>query len=390
MALTRRVAAAPRQQVATTIPQQNPSPEDALVAEGAPGVVAPLLDHVPTQRGSLPELEPALAPHRETRRGRTPVLVVALVVTAALVAGMGVVDHQRTVRVAERSAADVRVAAALAAQPDGAVRDAVQLAGQGAWTAAVASAHTAATAAAAAGSQQLAADVHADPTLLAGLKAAVDLAASTGANPTASLSALSAAAAGVAAPAQAAQAAEAAWQVADQARIAAAQQAAAAQAAADAAKAASQTRTVRRTTTSSASNTGTAPSPTGGTRQAIPAGGLVCPGAPVGAAASESSTSAIGAGINAYRQSKGLPALAVLRSSTLVAHAEDMAASGGIWHTGYENIVGCTSGSVQSLIDAWARSAPHNAQMLRTDVSRMYVGGATGGGWLYGAAKFSA
>ena len=98
----------------------------------------------------------------------------------------------------------------------------------------------------------------------------------------------------------------------------------------------------------------------------------------------------MGAAINAYRQANGLPALAVLRSGSLVAHAEDMAASGGIWHTGYENIVGCTSGGLQSLIDAWSRSAPHNAQMLRTDVSRMYVGGATGGGWLYGAVKFSA
>ena len=121
----------------------------------------------------------------------------------------------------------------------------------------------------------------------------------------------------------------------------------------------------------------------------IPAGGLVCPGAPVGGAASESSVSAIGAAINAYRQSQGLPALSVVRSGTLVGHAEDMAASGGIWHSGQDNIVGCTSGSVQSLINAWSRSAPHNAQMLRTDVTTMKVGGASAGGWLYGAVKFS-
>ena len=67
-----------------------------------------------------------------------------------------------------------------------------------------------------------------------------------------------------------------------------------------------------------------------------------------------------------------------------------MAASGGIWHSGSDNIVGCTSGSVQSLVTAWEHSAPHNAQMLRTGVTTMKVGGASAGGYLYGAVKFGA
>ena len=203
------------------------------------------------------------------------------------------------------------------------------------------------------------------------------------------------AAAAVAGPAKAVQDAEAAWQVAEQARIAAEQKAAAdaaaAKAAADAAAKATP-KAPKKSSTKSATSSGTstsAGSASGGTQRAIPAGGLVCPGAPVGGAASESSVSAIGAAINAYRQSQGLPALSVVRSGTLVGHAEDMAASGGIWHSGQDNIVGCTSGSVQSLINAWSRSAPHNAQMLRTDVTTMKVGGASAGGWLYGAVKFS-
>ena len=393
MALTRRVA--------TALPQQKPSPEGGPVAVGTvEAVPAPLLDRVPTQRGVLPGAIPEVpAPQQQPdrRRGRTATVVVSLAVTAALVAGTVVVAHERSGRVAERNAADVRVSAALAAQLSGGpvVEDAVQLGGTDAWTSALVSAHQAAQAAADSGAAQLAADVHADPTLLAGLTAAVDRAASTAADPTASLTALTSAAAGVAAPAKAAQDAEAAWQVAEQARIAAEQKAAAdaaaAKAAADAAaKAAAKPKTIRKTTTSSGSQTSTGASSAGGAVQAIPAGGLVCPGAPVGAGASESSADAIGAAINAYRQANGLPALSVVRSGTLVAHAEDMAASGGIWHSGQDNIVGCTSGSVQSLISAWSRSAPHNAQMLRTDVSTMKVGGATGGGWLYGAVKFSA
>lgn len=398
MALARRVA--------TSLPQQKVSPEAAPAEQAQPVTVGrltrrQLMDHVPTQRGTIPEPPapaPAPAPQQpERRRSRTALVAVSLTVTAALVGGSAVVVHQRSVRVAERSAADVRVAAALDAQLAGTgTVDAVQRSGEGAWTAALTSAHQAAQAAADSGTAQLAAAPHAAPALLAGLRSAVDLASGTAADPTASLTALTVAAAGVAGPAKAAQDAEAAWQVAEQARIAAEQKAAAdaaaAKAAADAAaKAAATPKSAKKTTTKPSGSSGTqgSSSPSGGAQQAIPAGGLVCPGAPVGAAAGESSVQAIGAAINAYRQSNGLPALAIVRSGTLVAHAEDMAASGGIWHSGQDNIVGCTSGSVQSLLNAWSHSAAHNAQMLRTDVSTMKVGGATAGGWLYGAVKFS-
>ncbi len=42
--------------------------------------------------------------------------------------------------------------------------------------------------------------------------------------------------------------------------------------------------------------------------QAIPTGGLVCPGAPVGAGVGESSYSAIGAAINAWRAGPAMKA----------------------------------------------------------------------------------
>jgi hypothetical protein len=395
MALTRRVAA-------TSVPHQKGS------LEGEPSVVeltgtgtTPLLDHVPTQRGAFPEvLEPPAplpaAPVQERRKGRTAVLVVALTVTGALVAGSAAVAHERSVQTADRHAADLRLAGDRAAvESDFSARYAAQAAAAAAWSTALSSARAAALTAAADGTQQLAAAPHADPALLAALQAAIDLATTTAADESASVAAVSDAAAGVAAPAKAATDAEAAWQVADQARIAAEQQAAAqaaaSAAAAQAAEAAAAARPVVRTpvATKPVTSSSTAPAPTGGRVQPIPTGGLVCPGAPVGAATAESSYSAIGAAINAWRAGQGLPALAIARSGSLVGHAEDMAASGGIWHSGFDNIVGCTSGSVTSLINAWANSAPHRAQMVRTDVSTMLIGGATSGGWLYGAVKFS-
>ena len=93
MALTRRVAA-------TSVPHQKSSTDgEALAAEPhGPGVAtAPLLDHVPTQRGAFPEApEPQLQPvgteeAPQRRTGRTGILVVALTVSGALVAGSVVV-----------------------------------------------------------------------------------------------------------------------------------------------------------------------------------------------------------------------------------------------------------------------------------------------------------
>jgi uncharacterized protein YkwD len=382
MSLDRRVADfVPRQHGAVEVPARD----------------SDRLDRIPTQRGLLPEPGP-VAPAPGRRRGRTVLVVVSLAVTAALVATAGVVANQRSVRVEQRQAEAARVAASLTAYHGGArVLDAAQAAGQGPWIDAVATARDAARSAAAAGTSQLAAAPHAGAPLLAALHAAVDQATATADDPTAGLDALTAAAAGVTAPAKAAQDAEAAWPAAEAARIAAeqqaaaqaaAQQAAAQQAAAQQAAARAAAQPVHRATTTRTTTTSTQAPAGGGTVQSIPAGGLVCPGAPVGAAASESSVAAIGAAINAFRQANGLPALAVVRSGTLVAHAEDMAASGGIWHSGFENIVGCTSGGVPSLVQAWANSAPHAAQMLRTGVTTMQVGGATAGGYLYGAVKF--
>jgi uncharacterized protein YkwD len=405
MALTRRVAA-------TSVPHQKtsldgtPEGEPLTIELTGTGVgTTPLLDHVPTQRSVFPLAEPetleapaslppttVAEPVPERRRGRAGVIAIAVTVSGALVAGTIVVAHDRAVRIAERQAADIRLAEDRAAQEsDFSARYAAQQAAATAWSNALTMARRAALAAAADGTQQLTAAVHADPALVAALRAAIGLATSAAADPSASVADISAAAVGVAAPAKAVTDSEAAWQAADQARIAAEQQAAAQAAAnAAAAKAAASQPVVRKpVATKPATSSGTAPAPSGGTVQPIPAGGLVCSGAPVGAGVAESSYSAIGAAINAWRAGQGLPALAITRSSTLVAHAEDMAASGGIWHSGYDNIVGCTSGSVATLIDAWANSAPHRAQMLRTDVTRMLIGGASSGGWLYGAVKFS-
>ena len=67
-----------------------------------------------------------------------------------------------------------------------------------------------------------------------------------------------------------------------------------------------------------------------------------------------------------------------------------MANAGGIWHSGGDNIVACVSnGSATSMVTAWSHSPGHDAQMRRTDVSSMAVGGASLNGYLFGAVKFS-
>jgi hypothetical protein len=389
--------------VGEAVPQQAAAPgiEDLAGAPpAAPAHETARLDHVPTQRGALPAPAPAEAERPARRRGRTLTLAVALAVTAALVATVGVVQHERDVHQAQRLAAGVRVAAAVSVRDADARRPDPSLAGgTAAWSNAVTLARTAATDAATGGATALDATPHAGDAPRAALQAAVDAARAVAADPDASLVRLTAATAALAAPVKAAQDAEAAWQAAEAARIAAEQAAAAQKAAQEAAaKAAAQKAAAQKAGTSKKStkaSSGTAPAagaaaaPAAAAPSGIPSGGLVCPGAPTGGGAGESSVDAIGAAINAYRESQGLPTLAVSRSGSLVAHAQDMAAAGGIWHSGHDNIVGCTSGSVQSLLNAWAHSAPHNKQMLRTDVSSMAVGGASVGGWLYGAVKFS-
>ncbi|MDM7830589.1 CAP domain-containing protein [Cellulomonas edaphi] len=120
----------------------------------------------------------------------------------------------------------------------------------------------------------------------------------------------------------------------------------------------------------------------------VPSGGLVCRGSG-GAGAAEQRVKAIGAAINSYRKSHGLRTLRVSRSTTLVNHAKRMATTGGIWHSGRDNIVACVSDdSARTMVRAWAHSAPHKAQMLRRGVTRMTVGGAVNDGWLFGAVRF--
>ena len=121
----------------------------------------------------------------------------------------------------------------------------------------------------------------------------------------------------------------------------------------------------------------------------VPSGGLVCRGSG-GPGAGEQQVSAIGKAINTYRAKHGLKKLSISRSSTLVQHAKTMATTGGIWHSGHENIVACVSNdSATTMVTAWSKSAPHKAQMLRKDVTHMSVGGAANGSWLFGAVLFT-
>lgn len=262
--------------------------------------------------------------------------------------------------------------------------------------------YTSARSAAAASAQQVV--DHANATLAASpqagdgprgqLQAATGAVSTAIAGPNVSITALRAATGGVAAPEKAVVDAQAAWVAAEQARIAAEQAAAAEaarQAAARQAAARGSTKTTVKprstrtpSTTTQSSGGSAAPAPTGG----VPAGGKVCAGS--GGGAAEASAGAVGQAINAYRASAGLGALSISRSGSLTSHALTMAATGGIWHSGGDNIVGCVSnGSASSLVSAWSRSPAHNSQMLRTDVSSMSVGAASSSGWLFGAVRFS-
>ncbi|WP_155856211.1 hypothetical protein [Cellulomonas sp. URHD0024] len=189
--------------------------------------------------------------------------------------------------------------------------------------------------------------------------------------------------AGVAAPQRAATDGQNAWQTAENVRVAAEQAAAAAVAhdRAPVSKSASRSAVPRPRSGSAAAP---APAPAAAS-SGVPAGGRVCTSA--GSGAGESSVAAIGAAINAYRAGLGLPRLSVSRSGALVGHAVDMANAGGIWHAG-DNIVACVPGSASAMVSAWSRSPGHDAQMRRTDVSSMAVGGASRSGWLYGSVRF--
>ena len=370
------------------VPSQRPS----VVSEPTPSVV-----DVPHQRSAGDSLvEPTRARSVAVRRS-VWVGIAAATALAVAAGGAAYSSDQRALAAADAALdAQMRVDhATLAADRDAVVEQAAEQV--------VVPAAYAASRAAAAAAAQSAVD-HANATLAAvpnagdGPRAA--LSASSGAVSTAltapgvSLVSLRSIVAGVAAPEKAAVDAQAAWQAAENARIAA-EQAAAAQAAAEAAAAAAARAKAPATTRSStraaapraaaqAPAAPAAPAATG-----VPAGGLVCKGSG-GSGAGESSVSAIGSAINAYRASLGLSQLGVSRSGSLVAHAITMANAGGIWHSGGDNIVACVSnGSASSMVTAWSHSPSHDAQMRRTDVSSMAVGGASLNGYLFGAVKFS-
>lgn len=333
-----------------------------------------LLDRVPTQRPS-----PEGIGQPPVRRPGTRFVVL---VTALSMLGGGA-----AAALVERIWSGSGLAAVRVSDADAAAAGDGSLAAAGAAVAAVDAAATqrsqavaAATQAGEAATTALDASPHAGDVPRAQLQAAAG-ALAAGVDGGASAHDLEAATSAVAAATAEVVNAEASWQAAEAAR-AAAQEAAAEQAAAGARASGSQGTAVR-SAEGATQDAGAVSS-----ASAIGAGGKQCTSAESGAAAVPGGD--IAAQINQYRISNGMPALSVSDSTTLMSHAVLMADAGGIWHSGADNIVGCVSNnSASSLVTAWSRSAPHNEQMLRSDVTAMTVGAASLGGWLYGAVRFS-
>ncbi|MCR6705627.1 MAG: hypothetical protein NVV66_13355 [Cellulomonas sp.] len=320
-------------------------------------------------RAAAYRFAPAPAPlTRRARAQRRALRVVAVAGVAALAAtatgGWVAQDraHREAVALQEaRVRVDQAVAGASADVSSGARVEVATLVGERAAQV------TAVEKAADAATTTLGATTHAGDEPRAALQAAIDRARATAADAHASLADLRAAAAGLAGPQKAATDAEAAWVTAEKARKAAEERA---------------RQTVRVPQTPTRGGGGSAPAPR------IPAGGLRC-GDTGGAGAGEASASSLGAAINSYRASLGLPTLTVSRSGSLTAHAIRMGTAGGIWHSGGDNIVGCAGSSRPvHLVQAWSHSPGHDAQMRRTDVTTMSVGAATQSGWLFGAVLF--
>ena len=205
------------------------------------------------------------------------------------------------------------------------------------------------------------------------LQAAIDsTSAVLTAVPTPSVLAIQAAVSPLAVPQQAAAAAQGAWQVAEDARLAAerlaADEAAQAAAKAQAARPARAPRT-------------TAKAPAAGAPAAAEAPAANVP---------EFSAGALGGAINAWRAGQGLPAMSISRSGGLVAHASAMAEAGDIWHSGGDKIVGYVQpASAGALVAAWANSPGHRDWMAKTDKTAMQVGAVVLDNKLYGAVNFS-
>ena len=310
-----------------------------------------------------------------------PAAVVGLVAVVALTATLATAradeasaDRAATVRAARASGTDEADAGWLAAQP-GALAVVAAASQRAALTTSVQAADADARAV-------LAASPHAGD-LLGALTAAADRVRDTAATSGQSPAVLRARLADLATARGAVVQAEAAWQAAEAARVAAEQEAA--QAAAQQA-AALRAPSVRRSSARPSTGSSAAPAPADVSAGTVHAVTMACV-TPAPGSGSPASAASVGAAINDYRAANGLATLSVSTSGTLSSHALDMAASGGIWHSGSDNIVGCAPGA-GLLVRAWSGSPAHNAQMLRTDVSSMSVGAASASGYLFAAVAF--
>jgi uncharacterized protein YkwD len=213
------------------------------------------------------------------------------------------------------------------------------------------------------------------------LQAAIDAASAVvGAVPTTSVLTIEAAVGTLAGPQQAVTAAQAGWQVTEDARLVASRAAtdAAAQAAAQAAARAQ----------APAARSARAPTPRAPAPARAPGPAAPAPAAP-STTVPEFSAAALGAAINSWRATQGLPALSISRSAALVAQSGAMAQAGDIWD-GNAKIVGYVQpGSAAGLVQAWANSPPHRAWMARTDKTAMQVGAVIVNNRLYGAVNFT-
>jgi len=334
---------------------------------------------IPTQRVQpAAELVPA-AP----RRRKVPIAVAGAVAFALVATGSAAwgIQRDRAQAAEEARLAHARVDEVVAAQ--GADAAATQTVGEHAtlvvYDAGRAQVQAAAQAALAHAAATLAGTPNAGDGPRAALQGASDTLTKAAADPHVSFASLRTATAGIAAPDAAAVQAQAAWQAAENARIAA-EQAAAAQAAAAqaAAKAKPRTTTSRARTGTSSGGGSTAPAPetSGGVGSVYSAG-------------------SIGAALNSFRASQGLSSLAIVSSGARVSHAQAMAASNSIYHSGATpEIVGRVSApSSSAMINAYANSAGHRAIMVG-NYSTAYIGAVTApctmGGVSYGECLYTA
>ncbi|HEY0188779.1 MAG TPA: hypothetical protein VGC67_14910 [Cellulomonas sp.] len=357
---------------------------------------------IPTQRSRDEPSAPAgpSAPGSATPaagRGsrRTTVLVVSgcVVLLGALVSGI-VVKLHLDAEAAAWAAAEARVAAEVeAAQVDDAFFGTQASAASAArYDALVAESVAQADVAVAAAQSALAASPNAGEQALATLQAATDAVstAEASAGQGTSPAALEASVAAIQAPQQAAVDAQAAWQVAEDARIAA-EQAAAEAAAAQAAAARSTTQSSRRSTTTTTGSSTPSTTTSDGQSSSSSAAAATTTTTTTWAAGVESyGVSGLGAALNAARAANGLPALAVQSSTSLTNHAAEMAAAGSIWHSGSDHIVGWVQPvSDAEMIQAYMNSAPHRAWILKEGKTTVSIGAVVYNGRLYTAMLFS-